>query len=297
MYRYLTGVLFFLLFSSQAWAQAPNSQLYVFSLQARDSSVALTNPRYLSNFNASGYNNQPFWAGSNLLYASVQVPGKAQPDIYRFDLAERTKQQLTDTQAGEYSPKTQVAGGERFTAVRQEFLASDTVLRLWDFPTDLQGSGRPVFSTLSNIGYYEWLNPSQLALFLVENPSRLVLSAAGDGATPRTLATNTGRTFARMRNGNLVYVDKSVTPWRLMERNLYRLDEEASAIAELPTGTEDFVILRDGSFLTGRGTKLYRLFPGNENGWQLVADLNYYGLQDITRMALSDDGQLAIVAE
>ncbi len=297
MLRFFTGLFLFVSFTGLVVAQAPNTQLYVFDLQLGDSTVALTNPRYLSDFNAAGYNNQPYWANAGSLYASVQLPGKQQPDIYRFNLPARTRQQLTDTEAGEYSPKIQVTGGERFTAVRQEFVGNDTVLRLWDFPSDLSENGRPVFSSMSSIGYYEWLNPSQLALFLVENPSRLVLSAAGDGATPRTLATNTGRTFTRLPNGNLVYVDKSVRPWQLTERNLYRLDEAPQVIAELPDGTEDFVLLRDGSFMTGRGSKLYRLIPGQETGWQLVADLNYYGLQDITRMALSDDSQLAIVSE
>ncbi|WP_116108244.1 hypothetical protein [Lewinella sp. IMCC34191] len=297
MQRYSFAIFFSLVMSAMVVAQTPSTKLYVFDMGMRDSMLMLTNPRFLSHFNPDGYNNQPYWDGEQVLYASVQMPGDEQPDIYRFDLGNRTRQQLTDTDAGEYSPKIQIAGADRFTAVRQEYVGSDTVLRLWDFPADLSENGRPVFTSMSNIGYYEWLNPSQLALYLVENPGRIVLSAAGDGATPRTLATSTGRTFTRMSNGNLVYVDKSVTPWRLMQKNLYRLEEDAQPIAELPDGTEDFVLLRDGSYLTGRGSKLYRLFPNRDGGWQLVADLNYYGLQDITRMALSRDGRLALVAE
>ncbi|MGB3801225.1 MAG: hypothetical protein WA952_15525 [Lewinella sp.] len=297
MPRFILANLFVLGLSMMVIAQTPATQLYVFDMAMRDSTIMLMNPRFLSNFNAEGYNKQPYWADEQILYASVQMPGDEQPDIYRFDLANRTRQQLTDTEAGEYSPKVQIAGADRFTAVRQEYVDSDTILRLWDFPEDLSDNGRPVFSSLSNIGYYEWLNPSQLALYLVETPGRIVLSAAGEGATARTLATGTGRTFTRMSNGNLVYVDKSVTPWRLMQKNLYRLEEDAAPIAELPDGTEDFVLMQDGSFLTGRGSKLYRLYPNREGGWQLVADLNYYGLQDITRMALSKDGRLALVAE
>ena len=297
MLRTLLIFLFFSLLSGMATAQMPNTQLYVFDLRVGDTLITLTNPRYLSQFNASGYNNQPYWAGGDVLYASVKMPDKAQPDIYRFDLENRTRQQMTATEAGEYSPKVQVRGGDRFTAIRQEYVGSDTVLRLWDFPADLSESGRPIFTTLDNVGYYEWLNPSQLALYLTENPSRLVLSAAGDGATPRTLATNTGRSFARLRNGDLVYVDKNFSPYRLMQRNLYRLDDNPATIVELPDGTEDFIVLSDGSLLTGRGSKLYRLLPDGIREWQLVADLNFYGFRDITRMALSEDGQLAVVAE
>ena len=297
MFRTLTFCLFLSLLSGVTTAQMPTTQLYVFDLRTGDTLITLTNPRYLSQFNATGYNNQPYWAADDVLYASVRTPDQAQPDIYRFDLANRTRQRMTATEAGEYSPKVQVRGGDRFTAIRQEYVGSDTVLRLWDFPADLSESGRPVFTTLDNVGYYEWLNPSQLALYLTENPSRLVLSAAGDGATPRTLATNTGRSFARLRNGDLVYVDKNFSPYRLMQRNLYRLDENPTTIVELPDGTEDFIVLRDGSLLTGRGSKLYRLLPDGIREWQLVADLNFYGFRDITRLALSEDGQLAVVAE
>ena len=297
MFRTLTFCLFLSLLSGVTTAQMPTTQLYVFDLRTGDTLITLTNPRYLSQFNATGYNNQPYWAADDVLYASVRTPDQAQPDIYRFDLANRTRQRMTATEAGEYSPKVQVRGGDRFTAIRQEYVGSDTVLRLWDFPADLSESGRPVFTTLDNVGYYDWLNPSQLALYLTENPSRLVLSAAGDGATPRTLATNTGRSFARLRNGDLVYVDKNFSPYRLMQRNLYRLDENPTTIVELPDGTEDFIVLRDGSLLTGRGSKLYRLLPDGIREWQLVADLNFYGFRDITRLALSEDGQLAVVAE
>ena len=297
MLRTLTILLVTSLLPVVASAQMPTTQLYVFDLRIGDTLITLTNPRYLSQFNAAGYNNQPYWAEDDVLYASVRMPEKTQPDIYRFDLGNGTRQQMTDTEAGEYSPKVQVRGGDRFTAIRQEYVGSDTVLRLWDFPADLSESGRPVFTSLDNIGYYEWLNPSQLALYLTENPSRLVVSAAGDGATPQTLATNTGRSFARLRNGDLVYVDKNFSPYRLMQRNLYRLDENPTAMIELPDGTEDFIVLRDGSLLTGRGSKLYRHFPGGIREWQLVADLNFYGFRDITRMAVSEDGQLAVVAE
>lgn len=297
MFRFLLCPLLLFSLSNAGMAQAPNTQLYVFDLQVTDTAVSLSRPQYLSGFNADGYNNQPYWIGDNSLYATVQLPDDEQPDVYRFDLAARTRKRMTATEAGEYSPKTQVAGGDRFTAVRQEFIGADTVLRLWDFPADLSDNGRPVFTTTSNIGYYEWLNASQLALFLVGSPNRLVISAAGDGATPQELATNTGRTFARLSNGNLVFVDKSTPTWQLVERNLYRTDEGNRSIAAMLDGSEDFVILRDGSFLSGRGSKLYRLQPQASGEWTLVADLSHYDMQNITRMSVNRNGRLALVSE
>lgn len=295
MFRLLTGLSISLFVTASLTAQAPPTQLYVFDIQVADTSVTLSDPRYLTAFNARGYNNHPNWVDANRLFASVKTPDMAEPDVYLFDLADQSRTRLTQTASGEYSPKKRFQEG-RFSAVRQEMSGRDTVLRLWDFPVDRSDNGAPVISNLAGVGYYEWLNNTQLVLFLVENPNRLVMTSS-NGDTPRTLATNTGRTFTRLTNGNLVYVDKSATPWRLMEKNLYQLGEPATVVAEMPDGVEDFVVLTDGSYLAGSGSKLYRFKPATPGNWRQVVDLTYYGLGDITRLALNGRGQLALVAE
>lgn len=295
MNRILYLLLCSLFLCASASGQAPQTQLYVFDLRTGDTTITLSNPRYLSSFNPVGYNNQPSWVSQDVLYASVKMPDQAQTDIYRFDLANNTRQRLTDTEAGEYSPKP-VKGANRFSAVRQEFRSQDTVLRLWDFPTDLSDNGRPLFPSLNGIAYYEWLNNDQLAVLMRQEPMSLMMMSAS-GTAPRTLATEAGRTFTRLTNGNLVYVDKSRTPHQLVEKNLYRLEEPATDIGPMLTGTEDFIVLPDGSYLAGRDHKLYRLQPDQEIGWREVVDLSHYNITRISRLALNNQGQLAVVAE
>jgi len=295
MYRICCLIFCCLCVFATASGQAPNTQLYVFDIRTGDTTVALTNPRYLSSFNPRGYNNQPSWSGPDLLYASVKMPDREQTDIYRFDLAGGTRQQLTDTEAGEYSPKP-VKGANRFSAVRQEYRTQDTVLRLWDFPTDLSDNGRPLFPSVNGIAYYEWLNNDQLAVLMRQQPMPLVMMSAS-GATPRTLASAAGRSFTRLTNGDLVYVDKSRSPHQLVAQNLYRLEEAATDIAPMLAGTEDFIVLSDGSYLAGRDHKLYRLQTDQGIGWREVVDLSHYNITRITRLALNNQGQLAVVAE
>lgn len=284
---------FFLVCLSDSRAQAPASQLYVFDIRVEDTLVSLSQPRYLSAFNPTGYNDHPHWANANVLYASVKMPGMSQPDVYAFDLRLRSKTRMTATESGEYSPK-KVMGSDRFSAVRQQFRERDTLLRIWEFPTDLSDNGKPVFSNTAGIGYYEWLNSNQLALFLVGQPNRLVL-ASTTGQPVRTLATNTGRTFTRLRNGNLVYVDKQATPFQLVEQNLYRLEDAAKPVAPMLGGSEDFVVLPDGGYLAGRDDKLYRLRVG-QTTWVEVVDLSAYGISGISRLSINGLGQLALVA-
>ena len=295
MFRYLLCLLVCIMVLTEAAAQAPESQLFVFDIRVGDTLVSLTNPRYLSGFNPHGYNNHPSWAGRDQLYASVKTPDMAQPDVYRFDLDKNVRTRLTQTESGEYSPKRTNNGG-RFSAVRQEIVGRDTVLRLWEFPADLSDNGQPVFSTTDGIGYYEWLNNSQLALFMVANPNQLVM-VSSNGDAPRPIATNTGRTFTRLTNGNLAYVDKSTTPWQLVEKNLYRMEEAPRVIAPMLEGTEDFTLLTDGSYLAGGDAKLYRLDPKQGTVWREVVDLGFYGIRRISRLSFDGSGQLALVAE
>ena len=46
----------------------------------------------------------------------------------------------------------------------------------------------------------------------------------------------------------------------------------------------------------GSGSKLYSYAPGDEAGWREVADLAAVGIDEITRLAVSPDGnRLAVV--
>lgn len=288
--------VFTLLLALPLAAQLPNTQVYVFDFAIRDTVATFSKPMYLTAFNSRGYNNQPGWIDRNSLLLSVQLPGMDQPDIYSMDLARKTRTRLTATQAGEYSPQV-IAGGNKFSAVRQEYLGRDTVLRLWEFPMDLSSNGKPTFKYINGTGYYEWFNSIQVALFLVQNPNALVL-ASTDSDETRPLATNTGRCFKRQAStGNLVYVDKSTMPWRLMEQNMYRMSEPARVLTETLPGSEDFALVTDGSILMASGSRIYRYDPIRNPRWVELVDLRLYGIRNITRLSVNDYGRLALVAD
>ena len=283
-----------LLFALGLSAQLPQTQVYTFDIVSADSTVTFSKPQYLTAFNQRGYNNQPHWLDREELLLSVQTPEMEQPDVYRFDLAKKQRQRLTRTRAGEFSPKA-MGDGRRFSAVRQEYLGRDTVLRLWEFPTSLLDNGKPVFKYINGIGYYEWLNSAQLALFLVGNPNTLALAAA-DSDRPRTLANNVGRCFRRLPNGNLAYVSKQTPSWTIVEQNLYRLNEAPRVVTTCINGSEDFTVLNDGSYLMAGGSKIYRYDPIRQPEWREVVDLRFYGIRNITRIEANGFGKIAVVA-
>jgi len=292
--RLLLSLAFCLTCTLVLRAQLPGTQVYVFDIATGDTTVTFTNPRYLTAFNQRGYNNQPHWIDREKLLLSVQQPEMAQPDVFSFDLKTRAKTRMTRTVAGEYSPKA-MGDGRKFSAIRQEYIGRDTVLRLWEFPTNLADNGRPVFKYINGVGYYEWLNGTQLALFLVGVPNTLAMASA-DTDRPITLANNVGRCFKRLPNGNLAYVSKATSRWEIVEKNLYRLDDPARVVTACINGAEDFAILRDGSYLMAGDAKIYRYDPIRNPVWKEVVDLRFYGIRNISRIESNGFGKLAIVA-
>lgn len=297
--RHILLLLLFLNILVGANAQIiQKSNVFVFNLaRENDTTYQLTEPRYVTEFNANGYNNHPAFFSKNELCLSVQMPGDPQPELYLFDLEKKTKTRLTQTNEGEYSPFP-LGDGFRFSAVRQTYGRTDTTLRVWEFPIDRLNDGKPIFKYFNNIGYYYWLNSGQMAVFLLGNPNQLAIAnTRDDKLTP--VATNVGRCFRKMPNGNLAFVSKSsFNSWELKQQKLYGNNTGPEVIAETIPGAEDFAVLPDGSFIMGKGSRLFRLDPrARKVEWREIANLRLYNINNITRLAISDDLKIAIVAD
>jgi hypothetical protein len=298
MLRIFTTILFAGILCFQAEAQLPKSNIYLFDVkQVSDSTYNFTNAKWLTQFNERGYNNQPSFFSPTQLYISVQTPNEDQSDLYMLDLNKKTKVKITETPEGEFSAK-RMLDYYSFSAIRQEYTGRDTLTRLWQFPIDRLSNGHPVFKYLTNIGYYHWLSGTEVAVFVVENPNYLAI------ANTRTddivsVATNIGRCFTKLPNGNLVYVQKGeyTDEWFLMEKNLYRSNQEPKSIIHTLRGSEDFALLPDGTFVMGRGSKLFKFNQFIDKDWVEIADLRYYDIRNISRLAISPDYKIAIVAD
>lgn len=279
-------------------AQLPQSNIYLFEMaQVTDSIFQFSQPQYLTAFNAKGYNNQPSFFTNDELYISSQMPSMAQPELYVLDLKKNTKLRVTETIEGEFSPQ-RMPSSNTFSAIRQEYSAGDTTVRLWQFPMDRLTNGRPVFKYLSGIGYYTWLNSKEVAVFMVDNPNYLALANVDtDEQVP--LATNIGRCIKKLPNGNLTFVQKNeFGAWQLMELSLYsRTQMKPQLVVSSLPGVEDFAILPDGSYIMGKGSKLYKFNRFKDEDWVEIADLRYYNINNISRLAISPDMKIAIVAD
>lgn len=270
--------------------------LVLFSLNKQsDSSWRASAPRFISGFNPRGYNNQPQFFSPYDLYLTVQtLDDTTQTEIYNLNPALRTTTRVTATTTAEYSP-TLMPGGKYFSAVRVEGNGSQ---RLWAFPLDRSDNGRPVFPNITGVGYHCWLHDTLAALFIVgENNNSHYLALAGTGRQQlQRIAFNVGRCLQKMPDGRLAFIQKATEQtWFIKTYDLKKKTTDI-LVKTLP-GSEDFALLPDGTLLSGQGAKLYQYNPRRQTDWKEVADLGRYGVKNITRMAVSPDGKLAIVVQ
>ncbi|NJL75964.1 MAG: hypothetical protein HC892_14025 [Saprospiraceae bacterium] len=286
-----------ILFANIVLAQVVTSNIYLFDLKkVSDREFRFQNPRYLTAFNAKGYNNQPRFFNNSELYITVQTPQDKQVDIYLLDLARRSKYKVTETTESEYSP-TLMPDLSNFSAIRVE---ADGSQRLWQFPLDRLSDGKPVLKYETKVGYHHWLNSRRVALFLVGEPNQLAIADVSTDQV-RSIMSNVGRCFQTdPKTGNMAFVHK-VTPrnWYIKQVNTYETNTQSETVTTTLSGSEDFVILSDGTYLMGSGSKLFKYHPSfdNEKGWREIADFKFYGIRNITRLAISNDNKLAIVNE
>ncbi len=291
-------VLLLLIMASTLTAQKlPVSNIYLFNMkQASDTAFLFSKPKFLTQFNKNGYNNQPFFVNDDELYITVQMADDTtQTDIYSLNIKRNILTQVTSTVDSEYSPKLKPMDDEDedpvLTCVRVEADGEDTQ-RLWQFPLDRSDNGEPVFESIVDIGYYAWLKPSEVALFITGSPHRLILAETKNGSTSN-ITSDIGRCLARMPAGALAYVHKGEDSWLLKRLNPF--NRYSNLVTPTLSEAEDYAVLTDGTFLMAKGSKVFKFNKRKDVDWVEIADFKYYGLDNISRLAIREGKYLVVV--
>lgn len=272
--------------SSSLSAQAA-TDIFLASLTQRDGRVVVGTPINITK--RDGYDNQPSFTPDSraVLYTSTRED--AQSDIYRYDIASHATSRVTNTAESEYSA-TVMPGGTRFSVIRVE---KDSAQRLWSVALD--GSDpRLVVESLKPVGYHAWLDQNTLVMFVLGNPNALVY---GDLRTMRmdTLARGIGRSLAKLPNAPGFSFTQTVDSAARV-RISTGLGATAADVVSLPRRVQDLAWLSNGALLIGSGAKLMQWQRGDAQFTDVI-DLASAGIADITRLAVSPDGQwLAFVA-
>ncbi len=235
------------------------------------------------------YNNQPMFSpdGQFVYFTAEQADG--QTDIARYDISNGQLRAVNESSESEYSP-TPIPGQDALSVIRVEL--PDLRQRLWRIPLD----GAPASLLMPNVepvGYHSWIDSESIALFILGDSFTLHKASIGDQPSV-FLADHIGRTLRRHPGtGQILFVDKKTEPWSIASIDAQSGDQQT--VMPLLPGIEDFEVDSKGRYWMGYGSKLYHSNAANSR-WELSADLRGYGIDNITRLASSPDGNfLAIV--
>jgi hypothetical protein len=140
------------------------------------------------------------------------------------------------------------------------------------------------------------MKENELGLFRIEGESNRLVYLNLDDNRSRRITSSVGRTLLSDSDGNLTFVHKfSEDYWYIKKYN--PLSSIVDIIVEIRPGVEDFAVAPDGTYFIGKDDKLFCFHPKLHTTWKEVADLSKYGIDHITRLAVSPDGkQLALVS-
>lgn len=239
-----------------------------------------------------GYDNQPRFTGDNKSFLYTRSEERGGTDIYRYDIAAERSVRVTETLESEYSPTPMGRAKDGFCAVRVE---ADSTQRLWRFNAD--GSDpRLVMAHVDSVGYFEFLDKSTVALFVVGKPHTLRLV---DVASELEIveAADIGRALLRSPRGGLtflVHVPQSDPP--TYEFFSWTENRPFPTLLVPAYGTGQDAVWIGETLVMAEGATLYAARPYESPSWLPVVDLGPYGLSGITRITLSPDKKwLAIV--
>lgn len=271
-----------LLLADRALAQVPSTDIFVFEVQGSE----IGEPARITD--RDGYDNQPRFlpGGHGLVYTSQR---DGQTDLYLHDLDSGETSRITATAQSEYSP-TPIPGTKRISFVRD---FGDLKQQLWS--VDLNGAKEQLLlPDINPVGYHAWIDESSVLLFVLGEPHSLQWARVGPGAGTM-LAQSPGRGLSRIpADERMSYIDQTAEPWWLTA--IAPATGEAERLVAMPAGREDYAWAEDGSVWVGDGSRLLRWRRGDGPGWREIADLDRYGVFEITRVTFADDGsRLAVV--
>lgn len=283
MSKFLIVTSALLLCTATTDAQLPSTDAYLLTVFNNGKKVTTRDITYLSGMNPNGYNNQPFFSGPHELYLTSNLHDKQYTDIMKLDLLSNEYSYFTLTDSiSEYSP-TPTAGNNMLSCVRVEKDHKTQALHL--YPLSQENGGRRLAKDINNVGYHQWMSESEVALFLVTQPTSLVLYDI-ENQTKKLISENVGKGMKQDKYGNLMYIHKVRDDlWYIKS---YDPESETSEIVtQTIPGSEFFELMVDGTILMGGGSSIYYFMPGVSDTWQEATDLYQYGIENITRMAVS----------
>ena len=284
----ISGILIYLSISLNAFAQLPDTDIFLVGIKQEKGKLVFGSPENITN--RKGYDNQPCFSKDGKSVFFVSVIDSSQSDIYSVNTTTKKISQITTTKESEYSPGYS-PDGLGLSVVRVD---ADSGQRLYTLPFASLESANNIIGT-DSIGYYNWLNDSLVAMFIL-GPSNTLQVLNTLSGTRTLIASDIGRCLKLSPDKkSLTFVIKSnEKEWFIysMDCRTFKLDR----IIQTIPGNEDFAFLPDNTLLLGSEGKLFGWKKGVYETWTELADLTS-SVHSFYRITVNANGtQLALVA-
>lgn len=264
----------------------PATEIFIMDLKT-DGKPRVGQPLKITS--TSGYNNQPSFlpSGQSILYTSIR---DKQADIYRYEIQGGATTQVTNTAESEYSP-TVMPDGKFLSVVRVE---ADGTQRLWKFPL---AGGEPalILENIKPVGYHLWVDDHTLALFILGKPNTLQLADLRTGKA-EIISDNPGRILRRVPHKDQISFVHKVSDQEWLIKTFDLRTRSIATLYKTFSGAEDYAWTPAGVLLMANGSRLFAR-KKSDWAWVEIADFSNAGLRNITRIAVSPNGdRIAVVA-
>ena len=284
----LIRLLFLIVLLHQYGFAQPATEVYLLDIKNNATSFSIDpNSKPVNISNNEGYDNQPSFIEKLNAVAFVSSRNKKSTDVFLYDLATAKTQQFTNNKEAEYSPKTTPDG--KFISVVKDTDQNLTRISLDGLVTE------KLYTSKDSIGYYCWLNQSEIAAFTLSKPKVTLKLIHIKNKTEKQLTDSIGRSLFKFRDGILFCQKLKNGSW------VSFIDKQGAItqLIELPKTTEDFYLTNEGWLFSSNESRLIYCSVNSENKeWQELANLASMGISKIFRLSVNQDkNKLVFVSE
>ena len=282
----------FILFACANISAQKATEIYLFDLKKSDGTYTISNPINISN--NEGYDNQPSFTedGTSILFTSTR---DGQTDIARYDIEEKYRVWVTNTDINEYSPAPYIGKKKYFTCVR--FENENQLLYKYSY------SSREPEVLIPNlkVGYYVWFNKNIVITYVLGDIESLQVSNFKH-KIKYPIEQNIGRSINKIPNPYSIGKDKiSFISKSHGNPEIYEIDplsSESTYLIDAIEGSEDMTWTLYGAILMAKEDIIYKFHPKKDDGWKPIMIESNIPLKNITRLAVSPNGKkIAVVVD
>jgi hypothetical protein len=276
-----------LLLSAPAFAQLPETDVWLFKLAKKENKLICTNPLNITH--RAGYDNQPTFSADGKAILYVCIDSTKQADIYQYIISKKLSVNLTRSEVSEYSP-TVIDNGSGFSCVVVE---KDSAQRVWKFTADGKFN-KIAHEGTDSIGYHTWLSNDTMLYYKLTEPHSL---RAMDLKTNKDvwICDHPTRAFKQYGNSQkFIYgiKDSVSVQFRIYDPRL----RESFLYATYPSVNEDFIWHNELGLIKSEASELKRYNEQTKN-WEVLFSFGDLGIKKITRFVFdAKTKQLAIVS-